>query len=224
MNIICIYWKGDFRGRDFSGEDVHRLYQTVSKHMDRPFDFYCLTNDMESDTPGVKIPLDHPDWPGWWAKVELHRPDLPKGRTLYLDLDIHVINNLAPILDFEGDLVMFPTKSSKRKIRTNQDSGLIYLYQSSVMLFDPGCDVMVNLYNKFSEKPQFWISQFRSEQDMMGLWMPNQPMFPDKWLLKLASCKEIDAPKDDVIIVTGQPRDTSFRNPKYTPWLERRAR
>ena len=222
MNIICIYWKGDFRGRDFSGDDVWRLHETVSKHIDRPYDFYCLTNDMKSKVPGQKILLKH-DWPGWWAKVELHRPDLPQGRTLYLDLDTHVIRSLQPILDFPGDLVMFPTKTPPRKIKTNRDRGLVYRYQSSVMLFDSGCEIMVKFYDRFRKNPYHWTSQFRSDQDLMGLWMPNQPMFPGKWLLKLASCRNISHPDKDVIIVTGQPTDTNFRNPVYASWLKEKV-
>ena len=223
MNVVCIYWKGDFRGRDLSAKDVWNLCETVDKHMDRPYRFYCLTNDMQSDTPGEKISLKH-NWPGWWSKVELHRPDLPLGRTLYLDLDSYVISSLKPILDFPGDLVMFPTKTPQHKIRNSCDEGLVHCYQSSVMLFDPGTKIMVDLYDRFKKDSQFWISQFRSEQDMMGKWIPNQPMFPDEWLLKLASCRGIKEPSKDVIIVTGQPRDTNFRDAKYAPWLERRAR
>lgn len=46
-----------------------------------------------SDVPvdGVQtIPLAH-DWPGWWSKLELFRPDIP-GDLFYLDLDTTVVN------------------------------------------------------------------------------------------------------------------------------------
>lgn len=46
--------------------------------------FACL-----SDCPlhgyADRIPLEY-DWPGWWAKMELFRPDI-KGDFLYIDLD-----------------------------------------------------------------------------------------------------------------------------------------
>ena len=72
---------------------------------------------MEANLPGIKIELKHADdWPGWWAKMELYRPRiLPRLRTLYMDLDSHVIRSLQPILDYEGDLVMFNTKDKKHK-------------------------------------------------------------------------------------------------------------
>ena len=101
VNIVCLYWVGDFRGRDFQPQDVSRLFASVVKHIDRPFEFFVLTNDMEAELPGIKIKLKHPDdWEGWWAKMELYRPGiLPKRRTLYMDLDSHVIRDLGPILD-----------------------------------------------------------------------------------------------------------------------------
>lgn len=48
------------------------------------------------DAPGVeRIPLLH-DWQGWWAKMEMFRPDIP-GDVLYLDLDTVVLGDLAPL-------------------------------------------------------------------------------------------------------------------------------
>ncbi|KKM07612.1 hypothetical protein LCGC14_1732130, partial [marine sediment metagenome] len=137
VNIVCVYWIGNFRGRDFVSYDVWRLYYSVLKHADRPFDFYVLTNDMEANVPGTKIELLHGnDWPGWWAKMELYRPDLPAGRTLYMDLDSHVIYSLQPIFDFEGDLVLFDSQDTSR-------------YQAATILFN--ATEFTWLYDKFKE-------------------------------------------------------------------------
>lgn len=54
--------------------------------------------------PGLAVLTDVPvsgvpnfalvsDWPGWWAKMELFRPDLP-GDVLYFDLDTVVLGGL----------------------------------------------------------------------------------------------------------------------------------
>jgi hypothetical protein len=66
-------------GGDYKPEHVQRLATMVP-------DLVCL-----SDVPvdGVPcIPLLH-DWPGWWAKLELCRPDID-GDVFYLDLDTTV--------------------------------------------------------------------------------------------------------------------------------------
>ena len=219
MNIICLYWVGKFRGRDYIVNDVLRLRQSVDKHIDRPYKFYCLTNDLNSEIPAIKIPLKH-DWPGWWAKMELHRPDLPKGRTLYLDLDSYVINNLKPILDFPGDLVMFRTRALRPKQKNK--STIVYRYQAATMLFTPGS--MTGVYKEFKKHSKVYMNSFRSDQDIMAKLIPNQPMFPKEWMRKLHGCRDMKAPPKDVIIVTGRPSDGLFRRTHEVPWLDKVAR
>lgn len=229
MNILCLYWAGDFRGRDFTVDDVIRLYKSVFNHIDRPFNFYCLTNNSNAfrsiNLPIIPIDLKH-NWPGWWSKIEIHRPDLLTGRTLYLDLDSYIIRNLAPILDYPGDLVMFrnqKTFSLRDKRKMKRDGKIINRYQAATMLFTPGVEVMQFVYKKFCKHPESYMNQYRSDQDIMGEWIPNQPVFPSEWMIKLSVLRFIPLP-EDVIVVTGQPRKDSFREPKFAPWLNEMAR
>lgn len=47
------------------------------------------------DVPGVtRIPLQHPEYTGWFSKIELMRPDI-QGDLLYIDLDSTVMGSLA---------------------------------------------------------------------------------------------------------------------------------
>jgi len=223
VNVICLYWVGEFRGRDFTTNDVWRLYHSVLKHCDRPFDFYVLTNDMGCDVPGTKIELQHADdWPGWWSKMELHRSNLPPGRTLYMDLDSHAIRSLAPILDYPGDLVMFSARTNPRK----QEPGLIHKYQAATMLFTPG--KFTWMYDKFLADWDYYLAHYRSDQDIMGEWIPDQPVFPDEWLLKLAEIRKNHAlrlrPPTHTIIITGQPSSGFFRRTHEIKWFEKMAR
>jgi len=220
MNIICLYWIGDFRKRKFIPEDVWNLYRSVSKHTDRPFKFYCLTNDMKAKLPGTKIQLLY-NWPGWWSKMELFRPDLPCGRTLYMDLDSRVVSSLQPILDYEGDLVMFNTRMSKAN--EQRIHGVVCRYQAATMLFTPCSPVMRETWNRFKQAPEEYMKIFRGEQDMYGKWIPDQPTFPDNWMIKLDTLKRVQLPKE-VIIVTGQGDNYDFRYPFFATWLNKLAR
>lgn len=224
VNILCLYWVGQFRGRDFSLQDIERLYQTVSKHIDRPFDFYCLTNTTEILPSYVKpIPLLYA-WPGWWSKMEIHRPDLPSGRTLYMDLDSHAVRSLGPILDYPGNLVMFDTRIPMDKQRKLAKDGWVLRYQAATMLFDAGTMVMTLVWNKFTQNPERWMKQYRSDQDVMGDWIPDQPTFPKEWMIKLDTIRNDEKLRDEVIIVTGQTRDGLFRSTNKIPWFETTAR
>src|SRR5690606_26643149 len=112
--------------------------------------------------------------------MELHRPDLPSGRTLYMDLDSHAVRSLAPILDYPGgdSLVMFKTQINKAKERKLAKEGWVLCYQAATMLFTPGCLVMTLVWNKFTKEPHKWMKRYRSDQDVMGDWIPLQPTFP----------------------------------------------
>lgn len=224
VNILCLYWVGEFRGRDFTLRDVGRLYQTVSKHIDRPFEFYCLTNTKEK-LPGYchRIPLIYA-WPGWWSKIEIHRPDLPPGRTLYMDLDSHCVRSLGPILDYAGDLVMFKTRIPEQRWSRLQNNGWVLRYQAATMLFTPGVLSMNYLWNKFLQDPKGWMKQYRSDQDVMGDWLPNQPTFPGEWMIKLDTIRNDDSLTGEYIIVTGQTKDGLFRNTNKISWFEETAR
>lgn len=55
----------------------------------------CLS---DVPVPGVfTVPLEY-DWPGWWSKLELFRPDL-QGDLLYFDLDTVVVGDIAPLYE-----------------------------------------------------------------------------------------------------------------------------
>ena len=212
MNIICLYWIGEFRGRNFTVDDVKYLYDLVENNIDRPFDFYCLTNTLEHLPNHItKILLRH-NWPGWWSKIELHRPDLPKGRTLYMDLDTYIVGSLEPLFTHTGDLVMFNTKSKE------QGNGLISRYQAATMLFDSGCEVMNKVWNKFVDQPSRWMNNYRSDQDVMGDWIPNQPTFPNRWMMKLSKCNVLKTVPQECIIITGQPTSFDFRGAREIEW------
>ena len=224
VNILCLYWVGEFRGRDFSVDDVERLYQSVRKHIDRPFDFYCLTNT-HAILPSFVTPIRllHA-WPGWWSKMEIHRPDLPPGRTLYMDLDSHAVRSLKPILDYPGDLVMFGSRIAMSRQRELRQSGWVLRYQAATMLFTPGNRSMTWVWDKFRQQPYRWMEMYRSDQDVMGDWLPNQPTFPKEWMVKLDSIRNDQKLRDHVIIVTGQTKDGLFRNTNRIPWFELTAR
>lgn len=224
VNILCLYWVGEFRKRDFSIADIERLYKSVSKHIDRPFDFYCLTNSVEELPSYVKpIPLIYA-WLGWWSKMEIHRPDLPAGRTLYMDLDSHCVRSLGPILDFPGKLVMFNTRIAMSKQGKLSKDGWVLRYQAATMLFTTGTMVMTLVWNKFLTNPDMWMRKYRSDQDVMGDWIPDQPTFPKEWMIKMDTIRADKKLRDDVIIVTGQTKDGLFRNTDKIPWFESVAR
>lgn len=75
MNI-CVLRSGG----DFGPEHVQRLAKQIP-------DLYALSDVSVEGVP--TIPLQY-DWPTWWAKMELFRPDI-KGDLFFADLDTLVL-------------------------------------------------------------------------------------------------------------------------------------
>jgi len=79
-----------------------------------------------SDVPieGVEtIPLLH-DWPGWWAKIEMFRPDI-EGDILYFDLDTVVTGSLGGFEGHDRSIMLtdfyYPARPGSGLMYINQD-------------------------------------------------------------------------------------------------------
>jgi len=78
-------------GGEYTADHVLRLRDQVRAHLDAPI--ICLS---DVAVEGVEtIPLKY-NWPGWWSKMELFRPDLD-GDLLFFDLDTSIVGDLADI-------------------------------------------------------------------------------------------------------------------------------
>lgn len=103
LNIITVFKSGG----DYSREYVINLRRGVAQHLTLEHRFICLTDTVkeavfDEDTQIQWEPLRH-DWPGWWSKVEMFRPDLERyGRFLYLDLSCVVVGELDDIASYDG--------------------------------------------------------------------------------------------------------------------------
>lgn len=62
--------------------------------------FIDLTVLSDVDVPGVKRIALKSDWPGWWAKMELFRPDIT-GDFLYIDLDTQIVGGMEDFADLD---------------------------------------------------------------------------------------------------------------------------
>lgn len=97
LTVACVLRSGGV----YNQEWVKRLRRGVAEHLARPHRFVCLT-DQEIEAEGVvTAPLFY-NWPGWWSKVELFRPDLFAGPVLYLDLDSLVVGPLDDLIAAGG--------------------------------------------------------------------------------------------------------------------------
>lgn len=103
VNVVCMKW-GDKYGADY----VVTLRNMVARHLSRPHRFVCITDAPEHLPREIEtLPLPPcPVIPGRereaWRKLSLFGPRLGdlSGPTLFLDLDLVVVDALDPLFDF----------------------------------------------------------------------------------------------------------------------------
>lgn len=102
VNVICMKW-----GRKYGPEYVNHLRRMVSRHLSHPHLFVCFTDDATGLDPEVDVrPLPEcrvPNRPEIeaWRKISLFTPHLGlEGPTLFLDLDVVIVDSLDPFFDY----------------------------------------------------------------------------------------------------------------------------
>ncbi len=180
VNVLCIKW-----GKKYGPDYVNRLHNMVRRHLSLPFRFVCLTDDAEGIEPGVEVlpipPIGFDEFDrrepwtfahGWLKLTSFANPlyDL-KGRTLFLDLDIVIVDSLDPFFDQEGDFVVI------REWDKRDGTG-----NTSVYLFTVGAhtDALDHLRKDYPDS----VNTVRNEQEFITGFLGRQgkvSYWPEQW-------------------------------------------
>jgi hypothetical protein len=66
VNLICLKW-----GSLYGPEYVNKILGGVQRHLKKPFNFYCMTENSSGLNEKIKIIPLLEDWKGWWGKATL---------------------------------------------------------------------------------------------------------------------------------------------------------
>jgi hypothetical protein len=138
-------------GRLYGPEYVNHLRAGVARHLQRPHRFVCFTDDaagLRADVeaqplPALGLPAGHCD--RRWQKLAVFREQLGdlRGTTLFLDLDLVVVGDLAPFFDLPGRFFIIRDddlfrRKPLRKVNPERDRFLHSVGNSSVFRFEIG--------------------------------------------------------------------------------------
>jgi hypothetical protein len=140
INIVCVLRQGGPVNYDSTW--VEKLQNMVSRNLTLPYKFFCLS---DCEVPCTRVPLDPTSTKikGWWAKLQLFKPELFNGPTLYFDLDTVIISNIDDMIKeiYNEKFIMWYEK----------DKGV----HSSAMMWWNGD--MSSLWNQYQENtPEHW--------------------------------------------------------------------
>lgn len=163
LQFVCMKW-----GSKYLAQDVNRLYRAVRKLTPGALKFYCLTDQAEGIDPQVTV-LPIPSLPvlgdqvldRGWRKLTLFSPELAAiaGPTLFLDLDMVIVDSLAPF--FAHDDAFRVIKDYKRFRYRNTWSG-----NTSVFFYRAGRGYGV--YERLRTLGAEVRVRYRNEQEFMS--------------------------------------------------------
>ena len=155
----------------------------------------CLS---DVDVPGVKtIPLLH-NWPGWWSKMELFRPDL-QGDFLYIDIDTVITGDITPLFTV-GKTTML-SDFYKPQLPA---SGLMYISQA-----DKSAVWQQWIKNPASHMQQCRTRDYWGDQGFLRQHLPHQRwdnVLPGQIASYKVHCQRGLPPAANVVCFHGTPR------------------
>ncbi len=109
VTVVCYYKPGG----GFTDEYVYRLREGVAKHCHTPHRFVVMTNERFEDFETIR--LDN-NYPGWWGKVELFRPNAFAGQVAYFDLDTMIVGDITDIVSEPQSFAMLRDFYGKNRV------------------------------------------------------------------------------------------------------------
>lgn len=207
FTVATVLWEGDFRGRRYNAEWVRKT-ASMCRRLLPPHKFVCLSN---VEVPVERIPLTN-TLEGWWAKLELFRPNNGlSGRVLYLDLDCIITGQMQELIEQKRDIAFMPPSYTFIGGNPSGGPGVVDRYQTSCISFNAG--KFDFLYLGFAQKHR---NEFRGDQDYIGHRMPDEYTFPPEWFRKLKQCPS--GPPFGVKLVLCMPEKNDVAATKY-PWV-----
>ncbi len=221
--ILCVRY-----GNKYGKEYVERLRNMVSRHCTIPYEFVCLTDD-PTPIDGVKLIVrPHAGYQRpWWHKVHMFDPSLGlKGRILYFDLDVAIVNSIDKLVDGLKEADFFGIRDFNRKFHSNWQ-----ILNSSVMSWQGGyhTDIWTIFCDRKTEAmklhgDQDWI--YKVAKSRIKFWA-DEYIMSYKWEIRqrneiqridgkfqFKTIRNPDIPKNcSVLVFHGDPKPEDIKDP-----------
>lgn len=239
VNVVCLKW-----GQLYGPSYVNKLYRGVARHLTVPFRFVCFTDDPAGvdepveckPLPPIELLPSRPNSAHRKLSLFAETVDDLEGATLFLDLDIVIVDSIDCFFEYPGDLCIIHNWVERRKLllRARPNIG-----NSSVFRFTVGqhTHILDHYYANIERAtndypaPQVFLSQAAGK---MTFW-------PEEWCrsfkrhcipitpLNLVLPPTIPA-NARIIVFHGRPnpdeavngtRTAWYKSSRPAPWIER---
>lgn len=182
VNVLCLKW-----GTRYGPHYVNTLFSSVSRHLARPFNFYCCTENAQGLDPAIRI-IPFPEnpgvkrgWPDILVKLVVTRDGFGEmtGPTLFLDLDVVIMDDIGCFFDYKpGEYCIIHNWVHRRKALMGRKPAV---GNSSIFRFDAGRSNHV--YETFLREIDQAENRalFNTEQAFLTHAMGRVNWWPDEW-------------------------------------------
>lgn len=217
MTVCCVFVQGPY---PYTPDYVYRLARMVAKFLPGPYRFVCLTDRPEL-LPGVETiriapTLGTPESTGYWTKLRLFDPAIGfSGRVLFLDLDVLVVGDLTPIVEYPAALATTQDVLAAERPRTGIDRfGRLVIRQinTSVLVWDAG--EATDVFAQWTPDISRLIS---TDQDWLTICRPTVAAMPERWFPRLSRTSPPWS-ADAVVVLCKKPKN--HEAVKKWPWFD----
>jgi hypothetical protein len=181
INVVCVLRQGGKVGYDATW--VEKLKNSVTRNLTLEHRFVCLS---DIAVTCEQIPLIG-SGAGFWAKLELFRPNLFAGPVLYIDLDTVICNNIDNIINSIKDQSFVMLKETDKNVVS---SAVMWWQGDHSYLWERYTRTSVNvLKEQYSKMPRYGDQAFIEDYTNHTLL---QQHVPEEWI-GWSSQREISA-------------------------------
>ncbi len=171
INVVCVLRQGGKVGYDATW--VEKLKNSVARNLTVKHRFICLS---DVDVPCERIPLTS-HGAGFWAKIELFRPNLFKDPVLYIDLDTVICNNIDSIVNNIKDQNFVMLKETDKNVVS---SAIMWWQGNHSYLWDQYLEISSDvLKEQYSKMPRYGDQAFIEDYTKHTLL---QKYIPEEWV------------------------------------------
>lgn len=193
-------------GSKYPRHYVDILRRSVKHHLTKEHRFVCLTDNARHYPEIDTVDITSLNLPRWWSKMALFCPEIRgAGRVLYLDLDMVVCGDLAPLLEVENEFAI-----CENFTRLGGNSIWPCLYGSCAMVFQNGWGL--NIWNQFWNDRHALMDECAATGDQMAIQMLHphaallQPLLPANFFLHYRDLGP-EQPEGTSVVVFGGRRN-----------------
>lgn len=165
--VVCVKW-----GDKYPPYYVNRLYNMVVNNTSYEIDFICVTENPEGLDERITIyPLPDLGLKGWWYKLSLFSDDIHdlKGRFLYIDLDVVIVDSIDAFLDQERSSLII--------------SGDLQTGEFNSSVFSLESNSLTHIWTEFLKDRDRIVSSMHGDQDWISQYSEGISTWSDSWVV-----------------------------------------